>query len=172
MKNILFKRKLTKHQIFQKKQTCKRPGFSGIEGLTTTSLQMPRFFCFCFCFCFCYFWWESLENQVHTFYLSNMSKQIHGKYVCPCLLRRCRTGEGNSFRSLEAANRFRKYWPWSFDGIEFSRNYTKLAFWYCFNFAILMDIVVSYLNFNSRYHDKCKFVVKLIHWYPLPIYFH
>ena len=122
---------------------------------------MPRFFCFCFCFC--YFLMRKFWKIKSTHFICPTCPSKFTENTCVLgLLRRCRTGEGNSFRSLEAANCFRKYWPWSFDGIEFSRNYTKLAFWYCFNFAILMDIVVSYLNFNSRYHDKCTFVVKLI----------
>ena len=31
-----------------------------------------------------------------------------------------------------------------------------LAFLYYFNFETLMDIVISYLNFNLKYHDKCS----------------
>ena len=47
---------------------------------------------------------------------------------------------------------------------EFSRNTQS---WQCWHFILLyfyymMDIVISYLNFNSKNYDKCRFVVELI----------
>ena len=38
----------------------------------------------------------------------------------------------------------------------------KLACLHCFNFENQMDIVISYLNFNSKHHDKCKVALKFI----------
>ena len=42
------------------------------------------------------------------------------------------------------------------------RKLALLAFFYCFNYKNLIHIVISYLNFKSKHHDKCKFAVKLI----------
>ena len=37
-----------------------------------------------------------------------------------------------------------------------------LGLLYCFDFEPLKDIVISYRNFNSKHHDICRFVLRLI----------
>ena len=40
--------------------------------------------------------------------------------------------------------------------------FDNVGIFYYFNFENLMDIVISYLNFNSKHYDKCTLVVQLI----------
>ena len=37
-----------------------------------------------------------------------------------------------------------------------------LVFLYHFDFENEMDIVISYFNFNAKYHRKCKFALTFI----------
>ena len=48
---------------------------------------------------------------------------------------------------------------------EFSRNPTKklVALAFFRKFEIKSDAVISHVNFNSKHHNKCKVVLKLIH---------
>ena len=51
-----------------------------------------------------------------------------------------------------------------------------LAFLYCFNFENEMDTFISHFSFNSKHHDKCKFVLTFIppvtisNLFPLEVY--